>query len=208
MSVRAHTSRRLRLATILAIAVAAIATAVPTVTAHSRATGQSAEALAARAAVGPQSPAAGTSASALIGGAPAVAGGAPASAAAAAGPMLGGFTAQGWPAVVQLSADRRRLAVAEIGLTLNCTSGNELDLPVDAGPVPVASTGSFHIARTIPAQPGNPVSLTGGSESFSGVLHRASSTLSGTWRMRLNFTASDGTADHCDSGPVHLSARL
>jgi hypothetical protein len=52
------------------------------------------------------------------------------------------------------------------------------------------------------------VSLTGGSHSFIGRLDRKRSTISGAWRLQLNFQASGGQTDQCDSGRVPFSARL
>lgn len=182
---------------ILAVGSAVLATAVTSVTARSLSSLGPAEVAKASAAIGAH----GVSASGATGGASIAA-------ASGAGPMLGGFTAQGWPAVVQLSKDKRRLTVAEVGLLMTCTSGAELALDPYVMRVPVARNGRFHVSGTIPATSGNPVSITGGSESFSGSLNRLRSTLSGTWQLHLDFQATDGSSDHCDSGPVKLAARL
>jgi hypothetical protein len=184
MSLR-YLMRRQPLPAIVAIAVAGLAMTASSVTARSVRSSSSAEAALASAA-----------------------GGARTASASAAGPMLGGFTNQGWPVVIELSSDKRRIIVAEAGLEMSCTSGAQFAVDPYLARIPIARNGRFSASATIPPSPGNPVSLTGGSESFSGRLNRARTGLTGTWRLHLDFAATDGSTDHCDTGRVPLSARL
>jgi hypothetical protein len=124
------------------------------------------------------------------------------------GDVLGGFTSQGWPVVLEISGNGKRVAVVATGLFMSCTSG--VGFPVeDAWPLlPISAKGKVHAAITIPSFAGSSVSITGGSRSFAGRFNRARSIFWGQWRLHLNYKFSNGQTDQCDSGRVTFTATL
>jgi len=126
----------------------------------------------------------------------------------ASGEVLGGFTSQGWPVVVEISKDAKRINTIGIGLDMSCTSGQQAGLRDGWVRLPVGPRGKVHATLTIPASPGSSVSLTGGSDSLTGTLNRRRLTFSGVWELILMFKDSTGHVDKCDSGRVTFAARL
>ena len=122
--------------------------------------------------------------------------------------MLGGLSSKSWPVVVAIAGDLRQISYAAIGLDMTCTSGDQFALSDGVIRLPIAQNGNVAATRQIPAQPAvSGVSLTGGTQSFTGKLNRKRLTLRGTWRLHLDFQLADGTADHCDSGRVSFTAQ-
>ena len=126
------------------------------------------------------------------------------SAAATAPQILGGFTAQGWPVVVDFSKDHKQIRLVETGLQMKCTSGMsfpELDgwvrLPISAG-------GRVHATTALSPQTGTNASLSGGTDTFTGQFNRKRTRLTGTWELRQTFSLPNGQMDQCDSGRVGL----
>jgi hypothetical protein len=124
------------------------------------------------------------------------------------GRALGGFTSQGWPVVVEVSSSGKQLGLVGTTLGMSCTSGVEFPLYDGWRHLAVGSAGKVHVAFTVPPSPGSPVSITGGTDSFSGTLDRRRATFVGSWDLQLSYSMSDGTTDQCDSGQVTLRARL
>jgi hypothetical protein len=121
----------------------------------------------------------------------------------AAGRTLGGITSQGWPVVIKVSKNSRKITAVRLGLDLHCTSG--LDLPFGDGFVrlPVTPTGKVKATAIITAS--SPV--TGGTDALSGRLNRSAGTFTGVWDLHLNFS-DNGQSDSCDSGRVTFTAVL
>jgi hypothetical protein len=124
------------------------------------------------------------------------------SAAATAPRILGGFTSQGWPIVVEFSRDHKKIALVETGLEMKCSSGTsfpELDgwvrLPISAG-------GRAHVSMPLSPQTGTNASLTGGTDTFTGQFNRQRTKLTGTWELQQTFSLPNGQTDQCDSGRV------
>jgi hypothetical protein len=132
----------------------------------------------------------------------------PRSASPAGGHALGGFNVQGWPVVVEVSGNTKRIQLALTGLNMSCSSGARFPVQEFWQRLAVARNGRIHVARTIPATSGSDVSITGGSHSFAAVMNRRQATIFGAWRLHLDFRTADGKADHCDSGLVGFAARL
>jgi len=124
----------------------------------------------------------------------------------AAGQVLGGFTSQGWPVVLELSKDGKQIALAGIGLSMNCSSGAQFSTGDGWIHAPIAAGGKVREAAQITPAP--KYSLTGGSDSFTGKLNRRQVAFSGTWQLHLTYSMSNGQTDQCDSGRVAFSARL
>jgi hypothetical protein len=125
-----------------------------------------------------------------------------------AGTILGGFTSQGWPVVLELARGGKSVILGAAGLDVTCTSGDQF--PVEDGwqLLTVAQNGRVNASEQIPAQQGQGTTLTGGSHSLKGRFNRHRSTFRGTWQMQLNFKNADGSTDSCQSGPVTFSAAL
>jgi hypothetical protein len=123
--------------------------------------------------------------------------------------MLGGLSSKGWPVVMELSQNLKRIRLAAIGLDMTCTSGSTFSLSAWFTDLAVGPNGKVHVLAAILPQAGSGgVTLTGGNETFSGRLNRTQLTFAGTWRMQLNYTLPNNQSDHCDSGPVAFSVRL
>jgi hypothetical protein len=122
--------------------------------------------------------------------------------------VLGGFTSQGWPIVVLMSKSGKKIAVIGAGLAMSCRSG--LRYPVNDGwvHVPIGANGRVKATTSFTPSPGNPNSLTGGTDSLSAKFNRTRTSLAGVWRMHLNYSSSTGRADACDSGAVTFTAVL
>jgi hypothetical protein len=117
----------------------------------------------------------------------------------AAGMVLGGFTSQGWPAVLDIAKNGNRIRVIGVGLDMKCTTGDEFGLPDGFINLPIAGNGKVHATRTIPPSPGPTVSLTGGSDSLTGRLDRKRSVFVANWHLHLSLKSSSGQTDQCDS---------
>jgi hypothetical protein len=132
----------------------------------------------------------------------------PRSASPAGGHALGGFNIQGWPVVVEVSGNAKRIQLAVTGLNLSCSSGAQFPVQEFWQRLAVARNGRIQVSRTIPAASGSRVSITGGFHSFAAVMNRRQATMFGAWRLHLDFRSADGSADRCDSGLVGFAARL
>jgi hypothetical protein len=129
----------------------------------------------------------------------------------AAGRVLGGLTSQQSPVILDISKNSKRIDKAVTDLELNCTSGDQFWIPDSWSRSPLDSRGSASVHLTIPPDTSggsNGVTVTGGSDTFSGKLNRKTATFSGSWQLQLTFSMSDGTTDQCDSGLVTFEAKL
>lgn len=185
MSVHNPNRKWRRFRRVLGVVLTAMATAGPTVSARGLADQDSVPARAATA---------GTNAQAV--------------AVPAAGRVLGGFTSQGWPIVVEISKNGKGIPLVGAGLEMRCASGNRYPLEDGWEQLPISTSGKVHAAVTIPPSAGSSVSLTGGSDSLTGRVNRQRSTFSGVWQLHLTFGESSGQSDHCDSGRVTFTTRL
>ncbi len=135
-----------------------------------------------------------------------------ASAQGSAGPaaeqVLGGFTSQGWPVVIVISKDGKRIGLVETGLNMSCTSGDSFPLLDGWVRLPIAANGSVRGHTTIQPASGSAVSITGGSDSFTGKLNRKRDTFAGTWQLQMSLAQTNGQTDQCDSGLVRFTAKL
>jgi hypothetical protein len=125
------------------------------------------------------------------------------SAAAASAPQtLGGFTSQGWPAVVDFSKNHKQIRLVEAGLEMKCASGTSFSELDGWTRLAIPANGRVHVSSPIPPQTGTNASLTGGTDTFSGQFNRQRTRLTGTWELRQTFSLPNGQTDQCDSGPV------
>jgi hypothetical protein len=128
--------------------------------------------------------------------------------AAAAGVVYGGRTSQGWPVVIELTKNRRRLVQAVAGLTLNCTSGGVVNLADRYLAGPLGKQGRFR-GSFGPDTDRNADGTTSDFEgSISGDLNRARSKVSGRWHYRItDYDTAGNVTDTCDSGSVRWTAK-
>jgi hypothetical protein len=133
--------------------------------------------------------------------------GAPAGSAAAKGVVYGGMTAQGWPVVIEVSKDRRRVAQATAGLHLTCADGAFGRLADTYQGLTVqrrkfrARFGPTHVRQ-------NDGTISDYTGSISGTFNRARSKVSGRWRLQITDHDDTGGVVHtCDSGSVRWNAK-
>jgi hypothetical protein len=128
--------------------------------------------------------------------------------AAAVGVVYGGRTSQGWPVVIELNRNRRRVVQAVTGLRLNCTSGlvvNLTDRYINGTVNNRRRFGGRFGPETRRNADGTSTDLEG---SMSGALNRARSRASGRWRVKLtDYDAAGAVTDTCDSGSVRWTAK-
>jgi hypothetical protein len=124
-------------------------------------------------------------------------------------PVLGGLTSLGWPVVLEVSPNGKRIQFAVIGLDMNCTSGGSFSVMSSARSLPIRANGTVRRTESLPPfNDGSGTSIMGGSRSISGRLNRKRWSFSGVWHEHVDFAMSNGQTDHCDSGTVAFTARL
>jgi hypothetical protein len=119
-------------------------------------------------------------------------------------PILGGFTSQGWPAVIDFAKNGKRIRLIAVGLDMKCTSGAQFATEDGFTSLAIPRNGRIHATGTIRPSTG----LTGGSDSLTGRFNRNRTEFVGSWELHLSFQSSTGQTDECDSGHVALAARL
>jgi hypothetical protein len=127
---------------------------------------------------------------------------------ATTGNTYGGLTAQGWPVVVDMKADRRQVVRAVAGLDMTCTSGRSATIPDKYLKVAVKKSGKFS-KRFGPSTQRNDDGTTADVQgSFSGRLNQAQTKIAGTWRLiYTEYDAAGAVTDTCDSGSVAWTAK-
>jgi hypothetical protein len=132
-----------------------------------------------------------------------------AAAGSVAGKVLGGFTSQGWPVVVVISSNGKRIVDTRIGLDMTCSMGDNFGLRDGWVQLPIARSGKVKVSFGIAPWSSGTIKLLGGSDSLTGKLNRKRWTFAGTWKLHLTFQdTSTGQVDQCDSGQVSFNAIL
>ena len=135
-------------------------------------------------------------------------GGARAESAAAKGVVYGGRTGQGWPVMIELTKNRRRVVQAVIGLRLTCTSDTFVNLPDRYVNMTVNRRRKFSASFGPDTQRNSDGTTTDFQGSISGGLNRARSKISGRWQFTLTeFDAAGAVTDTCDAGGVRWTAK-
>jgi hypothetical protein len=122
--------------------------------------------------------------------------------------VWGGVTDQEWPVMFIIPNGAKRLRSGLIALEMSCTSGHTFTGKDAVVNLPIGKTGKVSGSRPIAPVSESGVSLTGGSHSLAATVDRRSLTISGTWRLHLDFQLSNGQRDNCDSGVVRFFAKL
>ncbi len=129
-------------------------------------------------------------------------------AAATVGNTYGGVTSQGYPVVVDMTSNRRKLVRAMAAIELPCTSGATAFLPDEYTALPVTRKGKFGTAFgpvTVRNDDGTTSDVQG---RLSGRLTSAKTRLAGTWELEwTDHDAAGAVTDTCDSGVVRWSAK-
>jgi hypothetical protein len=128
--------------------------------------------------------------------------------AAAAGTVFGGVNAQGWPVVLEMSKNGRRVVKAVSGLRLNCTSGSFISLFDRYGGLTVTKSRRFAFAfdpTTTRNDDGSTAEFVG---SIAGSFNKARTKATGRWQLKMTERdAAGNVTDTCDSGSVKWSAK-
>jgi hypothetical protein len=120
--------------------------------------------------------------------------------------VLGGFTSQQYPTFFKVSKDGRTLTVGAIALEMTCTSGSQFVLEDGFGRVRISPNGRLRAMTAFPPTAGSSGDTFSGTDSLTGRLSHRRTSVSGTWRLKVNYSFSNGMSDQCDSGPVRFTA--
>jgi hypothetical protein len=126
----------------------------------------------------------------------------------AAGRVLGGLTAQGWPVVMAISKNEKQVVGTIAGIVLSCSSGQQFPIEDAWSKLHIGPGGAVHTSAAIhPSPVSSGTAITGGSRSMRGQLDRRTGNFAGVWHVQLSFTTSSGP-DQCDSGDVAFRLKL
>ena len=120
--------------------------------------------------------------------------------------VLAGFSSQQYPTFFKLAGDGQTLMVGGIELDMTCTSGSEFVLHDAFARVPIKPNGKLHATFGFPPTAGSNGATVSGSDSLTARLGSRHTELSGVWRLRANYSFTNGISDRCDSGPVRFTA--
>jgi hypothetical protein len=128
--------------------------------------------------------------------------------AAATGVVFGGQTGEGWPVMVELSKNHRRVVRTVIGLDMRCTSGQSYSDWWRFSDVAVNKKRKFHDSFGPDTYRYDDGTGTYDVESrISGALNRAHSRVSGTWRSKLTDYDNTGAVTDTCVGSVRWTAK-
>jgi hypothetical protein len=131
--------------------------------------------------------------------------GGPTAAQRSAGVMYGGATSNGWPVVIELTRDGRRVKRVLGGMSARCSQGGMYTFPSQWRDLRISRTGAFRAAyQDTDVDEGVEVTY---EEAFAGKLNRARTRVTGVWRASTTFRLPDGTVDVCDTGALRFSAQ-
>jgi hypothetical protein len=128
--------------------------------------------------------------------------------AAVAAVTYGGVTGQGWPVVVELSRNKRRVVRAVVGIALRCTAGGFAFYSDPYGNLAVNRKRKFSASFGPDTERHDDGTTSDFEGSMSGRLNRARSKISGTWRFKVtDYDNAGAVVDVCDSGSVRWTAK-
>jgi hypothetical protein len=125
------------------------------------------------------------------------------------GQVFGGKTSKGWPVVVEVSKDGKKVVQALAGVEMPCTSGMSVMIPDSYPRLPLSKKGAFS-ATFGPLQLGTTPDgqKIMGQGAITGSRNAAATKMKGTWKLTLTMVdAAGATADTCDSGAVTWTAK-
>ena len=145
--------------------------------------------------------------SALLLAAPVAASGSPGKTRASPGVVLGGFSAQDFPVVVEMAKSQKRVAQIGLAIRLTCTSGGTFTVPDRYRGMRVSKKGRFSATFTdiVRNDDGTTTDLAG---SVAGTINKARTKAKGTWSLEgIDHDMAGAVTDTCDSGSVSWSAK-
>lgn len=125
---------------------------------------------------------------------------------APAGIVLAGLTSQNLPVFFKVARDARSLTLAAIAVDMNCTSGAEFVLPDGFARVGIGENGRLHAAVSQPPTAGTGGETYSWTDSVAARMNRKHTQFAGVWRLKVNYSFTNGMSDQCDSGPVRFAA--
>ena len=120
--------------------------------------------------------------------------------------VLGAFTSQNYPGFLEISGDGRTLKLGAVSLVMSCTSGAQFVLADVLTRVRIKANGRLHAAHSVPPTAGSNGDTYSATDSLTARLNRRHSLLTGTWRLQVSYSFTNGMSDQCDSGPVRFTA--
>jgi hypothetical protein len=144
--------------------------------------------------------------SVLLLAAPVAASGSPAKT-RATGAVLGGFSAQDFPVVVEMNKTGKRLAQVGIAIRLTCTAGGAFTVPDRYRDLKVSKKGRFSISftNTVRNADGTTTDLAG---SVAGTINKARTRAKGTWSLKAtDHDVAGAVTDTCDAANISWSAK-
>src|SRR4051812_36317667 len=145
--------------------------------------------------------------SALLLAAPVAASGSPGKTRASAGVVLGGFSAQDFPVVVELNKSRKRVTQVGLAIRLTCTAGGAFTVPDRYRDLKLSKKGRFStsFANTVRNADGTTTDFAG---SVAGTINKARSKARGTWSLKVtDHDMAGAVTDTCDAANISWSAR-
>jgi hypothetical protein len=127
--------------------------------------------------------------------------------AAGAGSVFGGFSAQGFPVVVEMNKSRRRVVRIGMGVEMLCTSGTALTVADHYEALKVSKKGRFTSSFTSTSHHADGTSSVQ-EGSITGALNRARTKVTGRWTAKqTDRDASGAVTDTCQATKVRWSAK-
>ena len=145
--------------------------------------------------------------SALLLAAPVAASGSPGKTRASAGVVLGGFTAQNFPVVVEMAKSQKRVAQVGLAIRLTCTSGGAFAVPDRYGAMKVSKKGRFSATFT-DIERNADGTTTDFAGTVAGSINKARTKAKGTWSLKVtDHDMAGAVTDTCDAANISWSAK-
>jgi hypothetical protein len=122
------------------------------------------------------------------------------------GTMLGGFTSQDWPIVLDVPPRGHRVALAVTPITIQCAGQQQLVIDDGMTGVAIKPDGRVDATGPLPPTSAPGLTITGGTHSLTGGFNRARTRFTGVWQVREDYSDASGQTQSCSSGPVRLRA--
>ncbi len=144
--------------------------------------------------------------SVLLLAAPVAAAGSPAKT-RAAGAVLGGFTAQNFPVVVEMNKSRQRISQIGLGIRMTCTSGGVFTVPDRYTGLKVSKKGRFGTSFT-DIERNADGTTTDFAGTIAGSINKARTKAKGTWSLKVtDHDLAGAVTDTCDAANITWSAK-
>jgi hypothetical protein len=145
--------------------------------------------------------------SVLLLAAPVAASGSPGKTRASTGAVLGGFTAQNFPVVVELNKSRKRVSQIGLGIRMTCTSGGVFTVPDRYTGLKVSKKGRFGTSFTDIDRNADGTT-TDFAGTIAGSINKARTKAKGTWSLKVTeHDVAGAVTDTCDAANISWSAK-